>query len=196
MTSTRKTIIETIRSRHQVTTDELARLAEVTESNVRHHLRKLITEGLVVKTGRRIVSGRGRPAEVYELAEQPDNIAALASHFLDQNGGNEMGMARLAAAFAPARADDRAHITQRLVSAMAKLNRLNYRARWEPDPEGPQVIFAHCPFIEIIDEHPELCVMDRFILERITGGGAVQIEKLEANNEGALQCRFRIGRRP
>jgi predicted ArsR family transcriptional regulator len=192
MTSTRKTIFETLRSRHQATTEELARLADVTESNVRHHLRKLAAEGLVVKTGRRIVAGRGRPAEVYELSEQPDNLAALASHLLDRDGGNEMGMARLAAAFAPSRADGKAQITQRLVAAMAKLNRLNYRARWEPDPKGPQVIFAHCPFSEIIEEHPELCVMDRLMLERITGGGAEQIEKLEANNEGALQCRFVI----
>jgi predicted ArsR family transcriptional regulator len=129
---------------------------------------------------------------VYELSEQPDNLAALASHLLDRDGGNEMGMARLAAAFAPSRADGKAQITQRLVAAMAKLNRLNYRARWEPDPKGPQVIFAHCPFSEIIEEHPELCVMDRLMLERLTGEKIEQIEKLEMNNEGALQCRFVI----
>jgi predicted ArsR family transcriptional regulator len=194
MPSTRQIILETLHARRQVTTEELARLAEVTEAAVRHHLRRLIAEGLAVKTGRRIVAGRGRPAEVYEPAHQPENLAALASHLLDWNGGNEMGMRRLAAAFAGNQADRGAHITRRLVTAMGVLNRLNYRARWEPDPDGPQVIFAHCPFMEIIHEHPELCVMDRFILERLTGERAEQVEKLAANNEGVLLCRFAISR--
>lgn len=193
MTSTRNTILETLRVRHQATTEELARLADVTESNVRHHLRKLGSEGLIVKTGRRIVAGRGRPAEVYELADQPENLAALAGHLLDRDRGGEMAMQRLAAAFAPGRGDRSAHITRRLVAAMGVLNRLNYRARWEPDPEGPQVIFAHCPFAEIINEHPELCVMDRLMLERLTGERAEQVEKLEMNNEGVLLCRFVVG---
>jgi predicted ArsR family transcriptional regulator len=192
MTSTRTLILETLRTRHRATTAELVRIADVNPSGIRYHLRRLAAEGLVVRTGRRIVDGRGRPAEVYELADQPDNIAPLAGHLLDRDGGNETAMARLAAAFAPHRGDRSAHITQRLVAAMAILNRLNYQARWEPDPEGPQVIFGHCPFMEIIHEHPELCVMDRLMLERLTGEKADQVEKLVANNEGALHCRFAI----
>jgi predicted ArsR family transcriptional regulator len=192
MTSTRTIILNSLHSRRYVTSAELARLADVTMTAIRYHLRKLASEGLVVKTGRRIVEGRGRPAEVYALADQPSNIAALAGHLLDRNGGNEMGLARLAAAFARHRADERTHITQRLVEAMGILDRLHYRPRWEPDPDGPQVIFGHCPFAEIIDQHPELCMMDRLMLERLTGERVEQTEKLVAKNEGALLCRFAV----
>jgi predicted ArsR family transcriptional regulator len=190
MASSRQVILETLRIRRQVTSEELALAAEVSEAAVRHHLRRLIAEGLAVKTGRRIVAGRGRPAEVYEPADQPENVAALASHLLDWNGGDETGMDRLAAGFVPAPAERTGHITRRLVAAMGALNRLNYRARWEPDPDGPVVIFSHCPYKEIIGDHPELCVMDRFILERLTGERAEQVEKLKANKEGVLLCRF------
>ena len=48
-------------------------------------------------------------------------------------------------------------IARRLNSSVEKLNQMNYHARWEAGPQGPRLIFGHCPYAALIGKHPELC---------------------------------------
>ena len=177
-------------TRQRIGSQELARLTHVTAANIRHHLRQLVSEGLIRKTDEQLVDGRGRPAPLYTLAHPPNNLTRLARQLLAMLPAGEPPLRSIAEAFAPVPADLRRHITQRLVSAMQRLEHLNYQPRWEALPNGPEVILGHCPFSEIIEDHPELCRLDALLLERLLGTPVEQIEKLVRNPEGMVNCRF------
>ena len=158
---------------------------------IRHHLRQLISEGLVRRTEEQVIEGRGRPTPLYTLVHPRSNLGGLVHHLLSLPG-RETLLQIAAEKFSPASGDIRRHITQRLYHAMGRLEELHYQPRWEALPDGPEVILGHCPFSEVIAAHPELCTMDTHILERLLGTRVEQIEKLERNAEGMLLCRFRI----
>lgn len=192
MESTRQRILEIMKTRQRVSSRELARLTHFTPANIRHHLRQLIEDGLVRKTGETIVEGRGRPTPLYTLTHPTTNLSGLARQLLHLIKEEPDRLQALATGFAPAQPDARRHITQRLVAAMQRLGKLSYEPRWEPHPDGPLVILGNCPFSEIIADHPELCTMDAHLLERLLGEKPVQTEKLERNAEGMVVCKFRI----
>ncbi len=179
-------------TRQQVDSQELARLTHVTPANIRHHLRQLVAEGLIRKTGDKLIDGRGRPAPLYTLEHPRSNVAGLVTHLLNLVRDQPGQLQELAAGFTPKDADVSRHITVRLVNAMQQLEQLNYQPRWEALPNGPEVILGHCPFSEIIAAHPELCRMDGHMLKRLLGEPVEQIEKLERNEEGMVTCRFRF----
>jgi predicted ArsR family transcriptional regulator len=79
----------------------------------------------------------------------------------------------------------------RLALAVKKLNGLHHQARWEAGPEGPRVIFAHCPYSAVIARHPELCAMDAGLLNALTGQPAQQTAKI--GTPGSSRCVFQIG---
>lgn len=190
METTRQRLLDLMQTRQQIAARELARLAHVTPADVRHHLRQLEREGLVRRTGRRLVEGRGRPAELFSLAHPASGLERLLEHLLDQALEQPDGLAELAGRLAPQSGDRGRHITQRLVAAMKDLAPLAYRPRWEAHPGGPQVIFENCPYAEIIADHPELCRMDARILERTLAEKVRQTEKLARSEEGVVVCRF------
>lgn len=192
MESTRQRILDIMQTRQRISSRELARLTHVTPANIRHHLRQLAADGLVRKTAETLSEGRGRPAPLYTLTHPISNLDGLARRLLDQVRADPDRLRRLAAAFAPEPPETTKHITQRLVAAMRHLDDLAYQPRWEPHPGGPQVILGNCPFSEIIADHPELCRMDAYLLERLLGKSVSQTEKLQRSGEGAVVCRFEI----
>jgi predicted ArsR family transcriptional regulator len=83
-------------------------------------------------------------------------------------------------------------VAKRLTLVIEKLNQMNYHARWEAGPQGPRIIFAHCPYAAIIANHPELCRMDEAILGELMGQSAEQLTKI--GQDGSLSCLFALGR--
>jgi predicted ArsR family transcriptional regulator len=69
---------------------------------------------------------------------------------------------------------------------------MNYHPRWEAGPQGPRLIFAHCPYAAIIQKHPELCRMDQHLLEKLMGDSAGQLFKI--GKDASSICVFAIGR--
>jgi predicted ArsR family transcriptional regulator len=47
------------------------------------------------------------------------------------------------------------------------LNQHNYRARWEAHATGPRILLRNCPYAALLTQHPEICQMDRFFLEKL-----------------------------
>ncbi len=87
--------------------------------------------------------------------------------------------------------DPNASLMGRLAVMVEGLNKMKYRSRWEAGPEGPRILFGHCPYAAIIERHPELCQMDAHLLSGCLGGSAQQMAKI--GREGATQCIFLIG---
>jgi predicted ArsR family transcriptional regulator len=69
---------------------------------------------------------------------------------------------------------------------------MNYHARWEAGPQGPRLIFGHCPYAEIIEKHPELCRMDEALIRQLMGDSALQMFKI--GTDGSVTCVFALGR--
>ena len=91
--------------------------------------------------------GRGRPEKVYSLPRSAlgDNLAALGDAALSE-AGTSLQMEALAKRLAGDAGFSSQPIARRLNSSVEKLNQMNYHARWEAGPQGPRLIFGHCPY--------------------------------------------------
>jgi predicted ArsR family transcriptional regulator len=201
MKTTRQLLCEHLQLKRTASAGELARALRLTPANIRHHLSALLSEGVVEKVGQRPASGRGRPVQLFSLVEQisRNNLALLVKALLSELGREcsaierESLMRRLAAHLHGADQPPTRTMAQRYVQAIQRLNKLNYQARWEAHAKAPHVIFSHCPYAAVIQDHPELCLLDKFWLEELLGENATQAAKLETTPQGVRQCVFLIG---
>jgi predicted ArsR family transcriptional regulator len=199
--TTRQRIMEFLQFHRHASAAELSRALHVTAANIRHHLSILEEEGVVAVTGQRPASGRGRPVNIFALSQQASlhNLDRLASSLLRcwQAGEKEAPPLKVLAA---AMLEDGAEAsssqqkassqTRRLTQAVDRLNEMNYQARWEAHASGPRLIFGHCPYLSILDRHPEMCRLDAFLLEEMLGVKVVQQVRREPNPQGLPQCVF------
>jgi len=198
--TTRLKILDHIRKDQTTTASELGRLLGMTSSNIRHHLAILESNVLVEVVGQR-KEGRGRPANVYGLSRRMlgDGLDELASVLLvtllgkagegTRNGilksvakkmaGWENGFTALS-------------IPRQLTHAVNRLNELHYQAQWEAGSAGPKLILGHCPYSVIIRDHPELCIMDAYLVEAQITVLAEQTERLQPNAKGLAFCAFQL----
>jgi predicted ArsR family transcriptional regulator len=143
------------------------------------------------------MEGRGRPANLYALSRHVlgDGLDRLSSLLLDEWLGRGSGIQKDAALRTLARRLGRqvsGSLTTRLTETIRNLNQMHYQSRWEAGAVGARVILGHCPYAAIIENHPELCLMDAFLLEENLGLSAEQIAKLERPGQGMPQCVFLV----
>ena len=204
MISIREEILASLKSRPGGTSAELARSLNVTQADIRHHLRKLLNDGLVEIAGERPSRRRGRPSRAYILTQRRGGLAALAGNLLDQllhdtaPEQREQLLQQLARRMAGPAPDQDArlpHITQRLLGAVQHLNQYGYQARWEARPAAPMIVLGQCPYASVIENHPELCQFDLALLHQLTGETLHQVEKRMPNPQGVPVCIFAAGKR-
>jgi predicted ArsR family transcriptional regulator len=197
--NSRQRILAYLQTHPALTATELARALRVTPANIRHHLSILVADGRAKVLGERPSQGRGRPLQVYGLGElaMGDNLSNLADVALSQwltalsPDQQDSALESLAAQLADVAPGLKTNaITRRLALTIEHLNKLHYQARWEAHAQGPRVIFEHCPYAAIIGKHPELCRMDKFLLQQLLGTEATQSAKLELNARGLAFCMF------
>jgi len=201
---TRTRIIDYLRKEQTASVRELARVLALTGADIRHHLSILIAADAVTVVGRR-KEARGRPVNLYALSQRMggDNLDRLAGAILTEwLGGQESGDHRseslkaIASRLAGMQAEDEVpSLLRRLAEMVEHLNLLHYQSRWEATASGPRLILGHCPYAAIVAEHPELCIMDRYLLTAGLGSSVEQTVKLQSNAKGLLYCEFLIGSR-
>jgi DeoR family transcriptional regulator, suf operon transcriptional repressor len=200
--TTRQQIREYLQDKQSSSADELARALRVTPANIRHHLSVLISDGLVEKFGERPSLGRGRPVQLYGLSETRSRhnlvllLNAILSEFRERSSSEEYfgfihSIAKKLSKNGLITAKNRG---QRYYQVIQFLNSMNYQARWEAHANAPHVIFSHCPYSQIIQDHPELCQVDADLLQELLGERAFQAAKLEPTLKGNRQCVFLVGR--
>ena len=162
--------------------------------NVRHHLSVLCSDGRVEFTAFHNREGRGRPEKMYSLSQAAlgDNLSALANALLTE-AGSELNVNAVASHILNSGQFANLPVTKRLVLLVEKLNEMHYQARWEAGAEGPRVIFGRCPYMKVIEGHPELCKMDAALLEKALGRPVLQSAKSEASGRGLCPFIFRVG---
>jgi Predicted transcriptional regulator len=172
---------------------EIARALKMSAATVRHHLRVLTSDGRLELSLGRGREGRGRPEKVYALPRSAlgDNLSVLANAVLTE-AASALRPETLAGNLAGGSNFANQPLAKRLNLSVEKLNEMNYHARWEAGPQGPRLIFGHCPYAAIIEKHPELCRMDEKLLDELMGDSATQMFKI--GKEGSTVCVFAFGR--
>jgi len=202
MPHSRQKILNFIIEQQSTTVEELSKVFRVTPANIRHHLSILTEQGSVKVIGQKSATVKGRPALIYSSRQQSDlnNLDRLSDALLftlicnsgtpERNRLLENIAIQLGAKFKT----DYSNPTRRLYSTIHSLNRMNYQAHWEAHIKNPRIMLGHCPYQTILDDHPELCIMDALLLEHLFNTPVRQIEKLTINLKGMPQCVFLINK--
>ena len=193
MTTARQKVLSYLNKTRSASSREISRSLRMSAANVRHHLRVLASDGRVEIISLRGGEGRGRPEKIYSIprAALGDNLSGL-SEALFAEAGSGVRVEMLARRLVGESNLKSEPVAKRLNLLIEKLNQMKYHARWEAGPEGPRVIFGHCPYAAIIEKHPELCRMDEALLKELMGQSAEQLAKI--GWDGSLTCLFAIGK--
>jgi predicted ArsR family transcriptional regulator len=197
MKTSRQRILEFIQKRQVVTASELSQALSMTQANARHHLNILKDQGAIEVVGQRPTPGKGRPALLYSPSTQAlgDNLDQLSSALLKealQLISKDDLLQRTARQLAQRAVSPNQNLTQKLYQAVQRLNEMHYHARWEAHADAPRMILGHCPYAAILEEHPEVCQLDAYLLESLLGSDVTQTARLEKGARGMTYCRFQI----
>ncbi len=200
MKSTRERILLTLAKKPRATINELAETVGINPISVRHHLTNLQAEGLVTAEEER--HGVGRPRLVYLLTEYglerfPTRYLRLTSRLLDQLKSS-MPAAMVKELFlqmASQIADEYAEqmqglaMEERLELARSLLAAEGFEVEWEKAGEQYHIHEITCPYLQIGQEHPEVCVVDQTLISKIL---AVPAEKVQCILSGDSKCTYMV----
>ena len=179
--STRGRIVSLLR-RSGRTVEELARAVDLTDNGVRGHLAVLERDGIVRQRGtvRRGGSGGGKPAYLYELTQEGEDLfpkayeptlRRLLDVLADQLGPEESeellrSVGRRLAEGKILPTDD---TRVRLEAAAGVLSELGGLAELE-EQGGDLVIRGYsCPLAGVTPDHPEVCRMAEALVTEVAG---------------------------
>jgi predicted ArsR family transcriptional regulator len=197
--TTRVRILDYLRKQQTASAHELGLAMNLTAADIRHHLAALEATDLVEVIGQRRGGQRGRPVNLYSLSHRAlgDGLEALSSALLTEwleqgpESSRRLALRSLAQRLNSANpARPTLPLIQRLTSTVDHLNQLHYQSRWEATASGPRLILGHCPYVAIIDAHPELCWMDAYLLEEGLQCSLQQTAKLQPTSRGLRVCVF------
>lgn len=197
----RQRIISYLSQHKGVCAHEISMALRVTTADARHHLAYLVRTNQIQVVGTRKENKKGRPVQVYDLSEFSlgDNLPALTGFLLDMlitdTGaiGIEQIMQKLASKMLPDFfVQEEKNLTKKLAALILVLNKRGYQAKWEAHITAPRIIFDHCPYKQIIQKHPEICMLDRYILKQSLKSEILQTACLEKNLMGTESCLFEI----
>ena len=194
MITARQKVLAHLKKTRAASAREIARALKMSAPNVRHHLTVLCSDGRVEFTALNNREGRGRPEKMYSLSQAAlgDNLSALADALLVE-AGPKTKMDAVASHILNSDQFANLPVTRRFTLLVEKLNEMHYQARWEAGAEGPRVIFGRCPYMKVIEAHPELCKMDAALLEKAIGRPVSQSAKSDAGGRGLCPLLFRVG---
>jgi len=192
VTTVRQKLVSYLYKARTASVHEISRSLKMSPATVRYHLRLLVADGRLEMMSTRGREGRGRPEKVYSIPQAAlgDNLSALSDALL-MEVGSTVRVETLAKRLAGESDFAGQPIAKRLSLVVEKINQMNYHARWEAGPEGPRIIFGHCPYVTIIAKHPELCRMDEALLKKLMGQSAEQLSKI--GQDKSLACVFAMG---
>lgn len=198
MKSTRDRILQTLLRRPRMTINELAEAVGINPISVRHHLTNLQVEGLVAAEEER--HGVGRPRLVYFLTEAglerfPTRYLRLATRLLDQlKSTMPAPMVRelflqMATDIAEEYADQMEGLSmeERLEVAKELLAQEGFTVEWEREGNRYQIHEITCPYLQIGQNHPEVCTVDQTLISRLL---AVPAEKVQCILHGDAKCTY------
>lgn len=193
MITARQKVLGYLTKNRTASAREISRSLKMSAATVRHHLRVMVADGRLELSFVRGRDRRGRPEKVYSLPGSAlgNNLSVLSDAVLAE-AGSAVRMDAVAKRLAGEANFSDQPMAKRLSLTVDKLSSMNYHARWEAGPQGPRLIFGHCPYAAILEKHPELCQMDEALLKELMGDAATQLFRI--GKDGSSMCVFALGR--
>lgn len=210
MKTSRQRILDYIRQKRRVTSQEISLAFQMSPANARHHLAILEEQGLVSAVDQKIKPGKGRPVRLFQLSYQisGQNFEILASALLQaiqdrrEDPDQCPSLAAISAAMSnrigePEIQHDNlgkslSTKTARLNGTIKALNHHHYQSHWEARSGNPQILLGNCPYLPLVKDHPELCALDTQILENLLQTQVKMIQRMSFDSTGIQLCRFEI----
>ena len=200
MKSTRERILQTLLRQPRTTINTLAEAVGINPISVRHHLTNLQVEGLVGAEEER--HGVGRPRLVYFLTEEgtehfPTRYMRLTSRLLDQLKSTmpEPMVSKLFMQMATDMAEDYSaqmqgmSMEERLDLAKTLMTEEGFNVEWEKTGNQYQIHEITCPYLQIGQNHPEVCTVDQALISKML---AVPVEKVSCILSGDAHCTYLV----
>jgi predicted ArsR family transcriptional regulator len=197
---TRDSILRTLRSRGGCTVKELAEAAGISPISVRHHLSNLLAEDLIQQE--EVRHGVGRPHHLFTLTDQahelfPTRYFRLTNRLLGEIkdvlpvGSIEGLLTGVAESMAEDYAAqlERLPFPRRLERLTELLDEEGFSA--EVERRGDEVIIRElsCPYFQIGQQHPEVCLIDQSFIARAL---SLPVERVRCLLEGDAHCAFSV----
>jgi DeoR family suf operon transcriptional repressor len=200
MGSTRECILRTLHVQGKCTIRDLAQAAGISPISVRHHIANLLADGLLEVEENH--HGVGRPHHLYSLSEKgierfPRRYYHLTIRLLEELKDvlPEDEIEGVFSNIASSMADKYAHLLERLPleKRIDDLHRLLAEEGFEAIicREGNQVVIKEvcCPFFPLGREHPEVCLIDKFLIAKAL---SIPVERVKHMRQGNQECAFEI----
>ena len=198
MKSTRDRILQTLLHQPRASINKLAEAVGINPISVRHHLTNLQMEGLVDAQEER--HGVGRPRLVYVLTEEgmerfPTRYLRLTTRLLAQMK-ESMPQPMVSKLFTQVAEDLAAEYTEqlkglsmeeRLETVKTLLAEEGFTVEWEKIEDGYRIHEITCPYLQIGQNHPEVCTVDQTLISRML---AVPANKVECILSGSAHCTY------
>ena len=198
MKSTRDRILQTLLHQPRASINKLAEAVGINPISVRHHLTNLQMEGLVDAQEER--HGVGRPRLVYVLTEEgmerfPTRYMRLTTRLLAQMK-ESMPQPMVSKLFTQVAEDLAAEYTEqlkglsmeeRLETVKTLLAEEGFTVEWEKIEDGYRIHEITCPYLQIGQNHPEVCTVDQTLISRML---AVPANKVECILSGSAHCTY------
>jgi len=198
MKNTREKILHTLLKRPGSTINEMAEVVGINPISVRHHLNSLQADGLIEAQEER--HGVGRPRLVYSLTEAgmekfPTRYLRLTSRLLDQLKSSlpKPMVNKLFSEMAASLAEECAEQIQglkmedRLGLIQDLLAEEGFTVEWEKSGAQYRIHEITCPYLQIGQNHPEVCTVDQTLISRML---AVPAEKIQCILDGSTHCTY------
>lgn len=198
MKSTRDRILQTLLRHPHSTINELADAVGINPISVRHHLTNLQVEGLVTAEEER--HGVGRPRLVYFLTENglekfPTRYLRLTTRLLSQMKDKLPGpmVGDLFKEVATSLAGEHEEqlkglsVEERLDVLGELLAEEGFVVEWERKGEEYHIHEITCPYLQVGQAHPEVCMVDQTLISKML---AVPAEKVQCILSGATHCTY------
>jgi DeoR family suf operon transcriptional repressor len=198
MKSTRDRILQTLLRHPRSTINELAEAVSINPISVRHHLTNLQVEGLVTAEEER--HGVGRPRLVYFLTEDglekfPTRYVRLTTRLLSQIK-EKFPRPMIGEIFKEVAINLAAEHEEQLkgLSMEERLDALGdllaeegFVVEWERKDQEYHIHEITCPYLQVGQTHPEVCVVDQTLISKML---ATPAEKIQCILSGAPHCTY------
>lgn len=189
--STEQEILNLLTKSKPLSILEMAELLNLTKADIRYHIKNLLTKNKIIKISPK-EGVPGRPAFRYKISDDEfkHNLDFLTNGLISLFKDESDLLIKLSdyymSDFSP---NKNQTIINKLNSLILKLLEMNYSPRWETQFQGPIIYFGNCPYRKLIENHPELCELDKMIISKYLNQD-VEIEKTIAKE--SLFCKFQI----
>ncbi|MHC1784597.1 MAG: helix-turn-helix transcriptional regulator [Anaerolineaceae bacterium] len=202
MVSSRQKILQYLQNYQPASIREIGKALDLTAPDILYHVQFLLKSGEIESAPKEVAASahRGRPIKRYRLSHpsRPENNAFLAkvlfSAILSQcktEKEKNRFLKKLAWKIAP-KIETGVPINIRIAQLVKYCSENQYAARWEAHHSGPQIIFSNCPYLSVARECPDLCMMDRLLIENFLDAPVSTLQTCLADDKPVRQCRFLI----